>query len=84
MIFLVGLAVVAVVLAFGSAVAGVPLELGGATRQALWQGPAGLVLTALLGVAFGALQPGIALAVFLGYVAVATVLAAILMRVRDV
>ncbi len=143
--FVVGLAVVAAVLGVGSVVAGTSLDLGEATVQSLWHGPAGLALTALLGVAVGSLlrsqvvaitvalvwvfvvenlikaflpdigrwlpfqalnsvfvsdqmmangpgpgamadplEPALAIGVFLAYVAVATIVAGILMRVRDV
>ena len=141
--FLVGLFVVAVVVGIGQVVKDVGIDVGGDTASSLWQGIAGLALTAALGVAIGALlrsqvvaitvtlvwlfvgenlvnvwlpgiarwlpfqalnavflseealsqmpegqiqplDPLVALAVFLGYVTVATVAAGILMRVRDV
>jgi ABC-2 type transport system permease protein len=49
--FLLGLVVVAVLLA----IAGQGLAVGDATVAALWQGPVGLALTAMFGVALGAL-----------------------------
>lgn len=141
--FLLGLLVVGVVLAIGQMVKDIGIDVGSETVASLWQGVAGLALTAALGVAIGALlrsqvvaitvtlvwlfigenlvnvwlpevarwlpfqvlnavflseealsqtpegqllplDPLVALAVFLGYVVVATVAAGILMRVRDV
>lgn len=141
--FVLGLLVVAVVVGIGQAVKDVGIDLGSETLASLWQGVAGLALTAALGVAIGALlrsqvvaitvtlvwlfvgeslvnvwlpgvarwlpfqalnavflseealsqvpegqiqplDPLVALVVFLAYVAVATVAAGILMRVRDV
>ena len=139
--FLVGLAVIAVLLAVAGI--GVELDIGAAVIDSLWQGPLGLALTAVFGVAIGALlrsqvvaitaslvyvmlvetlvnqfapqvarwlpfqalnglflsdevmasmpegmaqplEPGIALAVFIGYVVVTAAAAVVLMRVRDV
>lgn len=141
--FLLGLLVVAVVLAVGQALGDLSLDIGSETLTSAWQGPAGLALNAVLGVALGALlrsqvvtitvtlvwlfvaenlvnallpdvgrwlpfqalnavflseelmagmpedqltplDPLTALAVFLGYVVVATVVSGILLRVRDV
>lgn len=141
--FLTSLVIVAVVVAIGAAVKDVPLEMGGETLGALWQGPLGLVLNAAFGVAIGALlrsqvvtitvtlvwlfvaeqlvagllpdvgrwlpfqalnalflsdellaqapegglvplDAGVALVVFLAYVAVAIVAAGVLLRTRDV
>lgn len=53
--FVTSLAIVAVVVAVTAAIRNVPLEVGPETLMALWQGPVGLGLTALLGVAVGAL-----------------------------
>lgn len=53
--FVSGLVVVAVVVAIAGAVQDVPVDVGSETLRALWQGPVGLALSALLGVAVGAL-----------------------------
>jgi ABC-2 type transport system permease protein len=53
--FATSLLVVGAVLAIAAVVQGVPLSAGSATLTALWQGPVGLVLNAVLGVALGAL-----------------------------
>lgn len=141
--FVLGLVVVAIVLGIALAVKDVSIEFGSEVWTSVWQGPAGLGLSAALGVAIGSLlrsqvvaitvtlvwlfvaeslvnvwlpeiarwlpfqvlnavflspealaqmpegqllplEPLTALAVFLGYVAVATVAAGILMRTRDV
>lgn len=143
--FVLGLVVVAVVLVIGQLVKDASPDIGSETLTSLWQGPLGLLLNAILGVAIGALlrsqvvaititlvwlfvvenlvnallpeiarwlpfqvlnavflsdevlenmpegsmrvlplDPPVALAVFLGYVAVAIVAAGILMRKRDV
>lgn len=50
-----GLVVVALVLGLAAVMSSTGLALGGGSATALWQGFAGLVLTALLGVALGAL-----------------------------
>lgn len=141
--FVTGLVIVAAVVAVGGAAKDVSPQLGSETLASLWQGPAGLVLNAILGVAIGALlrsqvvtitltlvwlfvaeslvngllpavgrwlpfqalnavflseeiletmpegrmaplDPPVALVTFLGYVVVAAVAAAVLMRTRDV
>ena len=51
--FVAALAVVAVLIAI--AASGTDLQFGSAVRDALWQGPVGLALTAVFGVAVGAL-----------------------------
>lgn len=141
--FVLAVVVVAGVLAVAAAMSSVGLEVGDASVTALWQGVVGLVFTAALGVAVGALlrnqvlavtlsllwvfvveqlinqfwphigrwlpfqalnaiflseetlaaapegmfqplEPAVGLAVFVGYVVVATVVAAVLLRTRDV
>ena len=53
--FATGLVIVAVLLAIGAAQEGVSVDVGSETLTALWHGPLGLALTALFGVAVGAL-----------------------------
>lgn len=53
--FASGLVIVAVLLAVGAAQEGVSVDIGSETVTALWHGPLGLALTALFGVAVGAL-----------------------------
>lgn len=140
---LIGLVVVAIILGIAAGAGSTGLSLGAASGTAVWHGFAGLILTALLGVAIGALirsqvvaltlmlvwvfvleslinfaaprigrwmpfnalnamfiseeatagapegmidflDPTMGLLVFLGYVAVAAVVAVVLMRTRDV
>lgn len=53
--FATGVVIVAVLLAVAAAQQGVSVDVGSETLTALWQGPVGLALTALFGVAVGAL-----------------------------
>jgi ABC-2 type transport system permease protein len=141
--FLVGLLIVAPMVALAATINDVGVSFGPEVADALWQGPLGLALTAMLGVAVGALlrsqvvaitlslvwlflvenlvnaiwpeiarwlpfqalnaiflpedavamapegmvtplEPVVALSVFLAYVVVATAVAALLLRTRDV
>lgn len=66
--FASGLAIVVVLLLLASAGEGVGLAVGGATATALWQGPVGLALNALLGVAVGALLRSQVVAITLVFV----------------
>lgn len=53
--FVMGLALVAVLVAVAAGIEGVSVDVGGDVATALWRGPVGLVLNAALGVAIGAL-----------------------------